>query len=49
MNDLDETLKKELIKKVVVEGADIESSFAEFEAANGAYMSQAIVDSLNAE
>ena len=42
-------LKKELIKKVVVEGADIETSFAEFEAANGAYMSQAIVDSLNAE
>lgn len=42
-------LKKELIKKVVVDGADIEASYAEFEAANGAYMSQAIVDSLNAE
>lgn len=42
-------LKKELVKKVVVDGADIDSSFAEFEAANGAYMSQAIVDSLNAE
>lgn len=42
-------LKKELIKKVVVEGADMESSFAEFEAANGFYLSQAIVDSLNAE
>ena len=42
-------LKKELVKKVVIDGADIDSSFAEFEAANGAYMSQAIVDSLNAE
>lgn len=43
------SLKKELIKKVVVDGADIETSYAEFAAANGAYMSQAIVDSLNAE
>ena len=42
-------LKKELVKKVVIDGEDIDSSFAEFEAANGAYMSQAIVDSLNAE
>ena len=42
-------LKKDLIKKVVVEGTDIETAYAEFTAANGAYMSQAIVDSLNAE
>lgn len=42
-------LKKELIKKVVVEGASIESAYADFESANGAYMSRAIVDSLNAE
>ncbi|MBP3816827.1 MAG: extracellular solute-binding protein [Butyrivibrio sp.] len=42
-------LKKELIKKVVVDGDEIESAYSEFVAANGAYMSQAIVDSLNAE
>ncbi len=42
-------LKKELIKKVVIDGTDIETAYAEFEAANGTYMSQAIVDSLNAE
>ena len=42
-------LKKELVKKVVIEGADIDSCYAEFEASNGVYMSQAIVDSLNAE
>ena len=42
-------LKKELVKKVVVDGVDMDTAFADFEAANGAYMSQAIVDSLNAE
>ncbi len=42
-------LKKELIKKVVIDGADIDTAYAEFEAANGTYMSQAIIDSLNAE
>ena len=42
-------LKKELIKKVVIDGVDIDAAYAEFEAANGRYMSQAIVDSLNAE
>lgn len=42
-------LKKELVSKVVVEGADIDTAYAEFEAAGGSYMSQAIVDSLNAE
>jgi len=42
-------LKKELMSKVVVEGADIDTAYAEFEAAGGSYMSQAIVDSLNAE
>ena len=42
-------LKKELVKKVVIDGADMDSAYAEFEAANGVYMSQAIVDSLNAE
>lgn len=42
-------LKKELVKKVVVDGADIASAYAEFETANGTYMSTAIVDSLNAE
>ncbi len=42
-------LKKELIRKVVVEGVDMDAAYGEFEAANGAYMSQAIVDSLNAE
>ena len=42
-------LKKELINKVVIDGADMDSAFADFEAANGVYMSQAIVDSLNAE
>ena len=43
------SLKKELVKKVVVDGEDIETAYAEFESQNGAYMSQAIVDSLNAE
>ena len=42
-------LKKELVKKVVVDGVDINAAYADFEAANGSYMSQAIVDSLNAE
>ena len=42
-------LKKELVNKVVVDGVDIDSAYSEFEAANGAYMSQAIVDSFNAE
>ena len=42
-------LKKELIKKVVVDGVSIESAYADFENSNGAYMSRAIVDSLNAE
>jgi putative aldouronate transport system substrate-binding protein len=42
-------LKKELIKKVVVDGEDIDQAYQEFEASNGAYMSRAIVDSLNAE
>ena len=48
-NDELMALKKELIKKVVVDGVDMDSAFKEFEASNGAYMSQAIVDSLNAE
>ncbi len=43
------TLKKELILKVVTEGADIEKAYEDFKAADGEYMSQAIVDSLNAE
>ena len=43
------SLKKELVKKVVIDGVDIDAAYAEFEAANGRYMSQAIVDSLNAE
>ena len=42
-------LKKELVNKVVVDGADIEAAYSEFEAANGAFMSDAIVVSLNAE
>ena len=42
-------LKKELVKKVVVDGMDIDAAYSEFEAANGAYMSNAIVVSLNAE
>ena len=42
-------LKKELVKKVVIDGTDIDKAYAELEAANGVYMSQAIVDSLNAE
>lgn len=48
-NDELMSLKKELIKKVVVDGVDIEAAYAEFKGANGDYMSQAIVDSLNAE
>lgn len=48
-NDELMALKKELIHKVVIDGADVETAYAEFTAANGAYMSQAIVDSLNAE
>lgn len=48
-NDQLMELKKELMKKVVIDGVDIESAYADFESANGAYMSQAIVDSLNAE
>ncbi|MCR4902749.1 MAG: extracellular solute-binding protein [Butyrivibrio sp.] len=43
------TLKKELISKVVIDGVDIDTAYAEFDAAGGVYMSQAIVDSLNAE
>ena len=42
-------LKQEVVKKVVVDGVDIDTAFADFEAAKGVYMSQAIVDSLNAE
>lgn len=42
-------LKKELVNKVVTESVDIDSAYAEFEAAGGKYMSTAIVDSLNAE
>ncbi|SFD06569.1 extracellular solute-binding protein [Butyrivibrio sp. YAB3001] len=42
-------LKKELIKKVVVDGMDIETAYSEFEKNNGAFMSDAIVVSLNAE
>jgi len=42
-------LKKELIQKVVVDGTDIDQAYSEFDAANGNYYSQAIVDSLNAE
>lgn len=42
-------LKKELIKKVVVDGVDIESAYTDFESSQGTYMSNAIVDSLNAE
>ncbi len=42
-------LKKELIRKVVVEGIDMDTAYAEFAADGGAFMSQAIVDSLNAE
>lgn len=42
-------MKKELVKKVVIDGVDIDAAYAEIEASNGKYMSQAIVDSLNAE
>lgn len=42
-------LKKELIYQVVVEGVAIDKAYSDFAAANGEYMSQAIVDSLNAE
>ena len=42
-------LKQELVKKVVVDGVDIETAFSDFEAADGVYMSEAIVVSLNAE
>ena len=42
-------LKQELVKKVVVDGVDINTAFSDFEAASGVFMSQAIVDSLNAE
>ncbi len=42
-------LKKELVKKVVVDGMDMDAAYSEFEGAEGVYMSQAIVDSLNAE
>ena len=42
-------LKQELVKKVVIDGVDIETAFSDFEAAEGVYMSEAIVVSLNAE
>ncbi len=42
-------LKKELIKKVVVDGVDIDTAYVDFDSAGGTYMSTAIVDSLNAE
>ena len=42
-------LKTELINKVVVNGQDIEEAYSQFAAQNGNWMSQAIVDSLNAE
>ena len=48
-NDELMNLKKELVRKVVIDGADMNTAYAELEAANGVYMSQAIVDSLNAE
>ncbi|MBO7401942.1 MAG: extracellular solute-binding protein [Lachnospiraceae bacterium] len=48
-NDQLTALKKELIKKVVVDNVSIDQAYADFAAAKGAYMSQAIVDSLNAE
>ena len=48
-NDDLSALKKELVNKVVVDGVDIDTAYSEFAAANGDYMSQAIVDSLNAE
>ncbi|MBR1478180.1 MAG: extracellular solute-binding protein [Lachnospiraceae bacterium] len=42
-------IKTELVNKVVTEGMSIEDAYAEFETSGGAYMSQAVVDSLNAE
>lgn len=48
-NDSLMSLKKELVNKVVIQGMDISAAYAEFEAAGGKQMSQAIVDSLNAE
>lgn len=42
-------LKTELINEVVVSGQDIEEAYSQFAAQNGNWMSQAIVDSLNAE
>ena len=42
-------LKKELIKKVVVDGVDIDKAYADFDSSGGTYKSTAIVDSLNAE
>ena len=48
-NDSLMSLKKELVNKVVIQGMDISAAYAEFEAAGGTQMSQAIVDSLNAE
>ncbi|MBR1853811.1 MAG: extracellular solute-binding protein [Lachnospiraceae bacterium] len=43
------TLKTELINSVVVNGQDIDEAYSQFDAQNGNWMSQAIVDSLNAE
>lgn len=43
------SLKQQLVNSVVVDGVDIDTAYSNFEAANGMYMSQAIVDSLNAE
>lgn len=42
-------LKKELVKKVVVDGEDIDTAYSEFDSSGGTYMSDAIVISLNAE
>jgi putative aldouronate transport system substrate-binding protein len=42
-------LKRELVNSVVIDGVDIDSAFASFEASGGYKMSQAICDSLNAE
>ncbi|MDC7291999.1 extracellular solute-binding protein [Butyrivibrio sp. DSM 10294] len=42
-------LKKDLVKKVVIDGVDVATAYSEIQATDAVFMSQAIVDSLNAE
>ena len=48
-NDELTALKTDLINRVVTEGLDINKAYEEFEEKDGTMMSQAIVESLNAE